>query len=101
MILDNQENPPLRPVYSDNIVVYPRIFYLAILSDFLDKVPLEISGPWTVAEQLRFFSNNVELRTYQQILQLFVEVKEVITITTHLSGGAPLLRLLVIYHVVW
>lgn len=26
LILDNQENPPLRPVYSDNIVVYPRIF---------------------------------------------------------------------------
>lgn len=69
LILDNQENPPLRPVYSDNLVVYP-----------------QITGPWTVAEQLRFFSNNVELRTYQQIIQLFVELKEVKTDTTHQSA---------------
>lgn len=66
LILDNQENPPLRPVYSDNIVVYP-----------------QISGPWTVAGQLRFFCNNVELKTYQQILQLFVELKEAKPDTAH------------------
>ena len=55
---------------------------------FLDNGLLEISGPWTVAEQLRFFCNNVELRTYQQILQLFVELKEVKPDTAHQSGGA-------------
>ena len=55
---------------------------------FLDNnEPSEISGPWTVAGQLRFFCNNVELRTYQQILQLFVELKEAKPDTAHQPGG--------------
>ncbi|XP_065920138.1 uncharacterized protein [Dysidea avara] len=60
LILDNSdlENPPLKPVYSDCIVVYP-----------------QITGPWSVADQLRFFCNNVELKVYQKIIQFFVEVK--------------------------
>lgn len=91
LILDNQDNPPLRPVYSDNVVVYPRIFLLLLFFYlFFDKELSEISGPWTVAEQLRFFCNNVELRTHQQILQLFVELKEFSTNTTHQSGGYDL-----------
>ena len=54
---------------------------------FLDNEPTEISGSWTVAGQLRFFCNNVELKTYQQIIQLFVELKEVKPDTAHQSGG--------------